>query len=240
MRVGTTGDYAPFSVFSDGEYTGFDIRLAEIAAQKLGVTLRFVPTTWANLVGDLEADKFDLAVGGITRTLPRAARVGFSRPTFVIGKCPLVRASDRARFQSLRDIDRPDIKVGVNPGGTNERYVREHLHQAQILTVDDNLLIPRMVAEGQVDVMLTDNLEARRAARRDSRLAAPFADQPWTTETLALLTPRDDQALINWLNLLLEQLENDGTLERLRHEYDLPTNWDLSGSDSMAVGLFQT
>ncbi len=230
IRVGTTGDYAPFSVLKDGGYTGFDIRLAEVAAQQLGVTLRFVPTTWTDLVGDLEADKFDIAVGGITRTLPRSTRAGFSRPTFVIGKCPLVRASDRARFQKMSDIDRPDVKVAVNPGGTNERYVRHHLRLAQIVAVEDNLAIPQMIAEGRVDVMLTDNLEAVRAVRLDPRLAAPYADEPWTIETLGLLTPRDDQALINWLNLLLEQLESDGTLQQLQREFELPARIDLSGS----------
>lgn len=69
--------------------------------------------------------------------------------------------------------------------------------------------------------MLTDSLEAGRAARLDPRLAAPFAGRPWTTETLGLMTSRDDQAFLNWLDLFLEEKEADGTLAGLRGVYGL-------------------
>lgn len=222
LRVGTTGDYPPFSLAVDGHYEGYDIALAELAARALGVRLRLVKTSWPDLMADLAAGKFDLAVGGITRTLPRATRAGFTRPTFVLGKCPLVRREEVGRFGSLAAIDQPGVRVGVNPGGTNEAYAREHLSRASLVLVQDNLAIPGMVASGSLDVMLTDSLEATRASQLDPRLAAPLAEHPWTVETLGLMTAREDQALLNWLNLFLEQKEADGTLAGLREKYGLP------------------
>lgn len=216
LRVGTTGDYPPFSLLQDGHYDGLDIRLARLAAERLGVRIEFVPTRWDSLLEDLSADRFDLAVGGITRTLARARRAGFTRPLLTVGKCPLVRRSDVARLASLRQIDRPEVRVAVNPGGTNESYARQHLKRAQIVVIANNLLIPAMIARGEVDVLITDSVEAERASRRDTHLAV--ASKPWTRETLAWLTPRDDQAFLNWLNLFLEEAEGDGTLERFRRE----------------------
>ena len=113
------------------------------------------------------------------------------------------------------------MTVACNPGGTNEKYVRAHIKNARILLVDDNLAIPSLIAERRADVMLTDNVEAILAARKDPRLVAVSANEPWTTETLGLMTTRDDQVFLNWLNLFLSQAEADGRLPALRQKYGL-------------------
>ena len=219
LRVGTTGDYPPFTLLSEGNYQGFDIQLAARAAQRLGVRVEYVPTRWASLLEDLGADRFDLAAGGITRTLERARRAGFTRPLATVGKCPLVRRGEEARFASEALVDRPEVRVAFNPGGTNESYARAHFPHAQLVRVDDNLTIPEKIAGGAVDVLVTDSLEAARASRLDARLAV--ASPPWTQETLGWMTGRDDQAFLNWLNLFLEECEGDGTLKALRAQFQL-------------------
>ncbi len=218
LRVGTTGDYPPFSHLVDGHYEGYDIELASLIAKELGVEVHFVPTTWKTLVDDQVAGRFDLAVGGITRTDERAARVGFTQPTFTIGKCPLMRRG--ASFRTLQDVDRPGVRVAVNPGGTNERFAREHFQRATLVPVADNLAIPAMIASGEADLLVTDNLEAERASRLDERLAC--GTELWTHETLGLMAPRDDQNWLDWLDRFLSQKEADGTLRELRGRYGLP------------------
>jgi cyclohexadienyl dehydratase len=221
LTVGTTADYRPFTYREEGELKGYDVDLARLIAEELQVEITFVQTSWGRLVPDLRDQKFHLAVGGITRTLPRQTRVGFTDPVLIIGKCPLVRRDDQERFHSLESIDQPGVTVAVNPGGTNEKFVRQHILRAKILLVEDNLAIPSFIAERRADVMLTDNVEALQAAAIDSRLVAVSADKPWTVETLGLMTNRDDQAFLNWLNLFLSQAEADGRLPELRKKYGL-------------------
>jgi len=82
LRVGTTGDYAPFSLRRpDGTYEGADVEMARDLAERLGVAVAFVPTVWADLLDHLLADRFDIAMGGVTVTVPRAQKVFFSMPT---------------------------------------------------------------------------------------------------------------------------------------------------------------
>jgi len=221
LRVGTTFDYRPFTYKEGRQAAGYDVDVARLMARELGVDLVFVNTTWTDLLPHLQEHKFDLAVGGITRTLKRQTKAGFTDPVFSIGKCALVRREDAERLRDLTAIDGPNLTVAVNPGGTNEAYVREHIQQAQILVVEDNLAIPELVAQGQADAMITDNLEALRAAQRDPRLVAISADSPWTAETLGFVTQRHDQAFLNWLNLFLYQAEADGRLELLRQKHGL-------------------
>ncbi len=220
LVVATTGDYPPFSLLKpDGAYEGIDIDLARLAGEELGVEVRFVPTRWNRLTQGLENGDYDLVVGGVTRTLPRAQTGGFTHSYLEIGKSPLVRLEDAFRFRSLKAIDQPEVKVAVNPGGTNESFAREKLKKAQIVVFQSNLAIPEAIATGQVDVMFTDNIEARLIARKDPRLAAVRPDAPLSRETLGWIAPRHDQPFLNWLNLFFEQIEVDGRLEELKKKW---------------------
>src|SRR5262245_2529839 len=53
LRVGTTGDYTPFSLLQpDGSYAGADIDMAHDLAETIGVRVVFVPTVWVDLLDD--------------------------------------------------------------------------------------------------------------------------------------------------------------------------------------------
>src|ERR1700686_3908832 len=81
LRVGTTGDYTPFSLLRpDGAYQGADIDMAYDLAATLGVRLEFVPTVWVDLLDDFLGHHFDIAMGGVTVNPVRAERAFFSVP----------------------------------------------------------------------------------------------------------------------------------------------------------------
>lgn len=221
LRVGTTGDYKPFSYLNPatGEFEGHDIDLAKKMAEDLGVKVVFVKTTWPTLMDDLVADKFDIAMGGITRTLERAKKAQLSHPYLSFGKSPLIRVADKDKYKSLADIDQPHVKIGVNPGGTNEKFVREHLKKAQIVVFDKNLEIPGKVAGGEVDVMITDSIEARLYAKEDQRLFAPLTDQPFTKSQMGFLTPRGDFIFSSWVNAWMEEMILTGELQDITKKW---------------------
>jgi cyclohexadienyl dehydratase len=100
--------------------------MARDMAARLGVRLDVVPTTWANLITDLD-NKCDVAMGGISISLNRAKQAIFSAPYLRDGKAAIVRCADASEFQSLGDIDRPGVRVVVNPGGTNAEFDKDHL-----------------------------------------------------------------------------------------------------------------
>ncbi|MBM3842470.1 MAG: transporter substrate-binding domain-containing protein [Verrucomicrobia bacterium] len=205
LRVGTTGDYAPFSSDAGGVLRGLDIELARDLSGALGLQPVFVPTSWPGLMADLRAHRFDLAVSGITVTAERAREAAFSVAYLEDGKTAIARQVDAPRFGSLAAIDRPGVRVIVNPGGTNERFVREHLRRAEIVLHPDNRTIFAALAEGAADVMFTDGIEVRLQSRRDPRLGGSLAE-PLTRAGKAMLLPRDAEwrgAVDAWLGPLV-------------------------------------
>jgi len=192
LRVGTTGDYTPFSLLRrDGTYEGADIGMAHDLAQRLGVRIKFVPTVWVRLLDDFLAEKFEIAMGGVTITEARAERAFFSLPTFVHGKRPLCRAEDRDRFTSVAAIDQPGVRVIANPGSANEAFARANFKRAAVTIHHDNASVFDEIVAGRADVMVTDGLEVDHQAHLHPELCAAPVTEPFTRLEKAYMFARD-------------------------------------------------
>jgi len=216
LRVGLTGDYRPFS-FRDpatGTVSGLDVDMAQSLADGMGVTLEVVPTAWGSLTADLAAGKFDIAMGGVTITLPRLKTAFFSNPVMRAGKTPIARCADQDRYQTLAQIDRPEVTVITNPGGTNESFDRTTLHNAKILVFPDNATIFDALAQGHADLMITDGVEARLQQKLHPALCAIHPDAPFTTAELGYMLPRD-VALKFFVDAWLHGLDISGAHAKL-------------------------
>jgi cyclohexadienyl dehydratase len=217
LRVGTTGDYPPFSTLdkTTGEYSGFDIDMARSLARGLGVEIKFVPATWSNLAKDLAAGAFDIAMGGVSVALDRQKAGFFSAPYLRDGKTPIARCSDRKKFQTLAEIDAPGVKVIANPGGTNERFDRAHLHAAEIVLYPDNLTIFDRLADGGADIMITDASETRFQEKlHPGVLCAIHPEEPLDFAEKAYWLP-PDPAFKAFVDQRLHLAREDGEFDAL-------------------------
>lgn len=224
LLVGTTGDYRPLSYReADGNYWGFGIEVAGKIAERLGVSIEFVQTSWPTLTADVlaEPQTFDMAIGGITITDARWETMLMSDGYLCNGKTILCRASEADRYRSLVDIDRPEVRVMVNPGGLNEKFALANLTQAQIIVHERNEEIPSLVAEGQVDVMITEITEAPWYVQNDARLSAPLLSSPFTHGEIGVLMRKGQDDLLALVNAVIAQMKADGSLRGLHEKYGL-------------------
>ena len=224
LLVGTTGDYRPLSFReSDDTYSGFGIEMAKEIASYLGVKTAFVQTSWPTLTADVLAkpQTFDLAIGGITITDTRKETMLMSEGYLANGKTILCRASEADRFQSLADIDKPEVRVMVNPGGLNEKFANQNLTHATIIVHQKNEEIPSLVAEGEADVMITEITEAPYYVKTDTRLAAPLLNKPFTHGEIGVLMQKGQEDLLQMVNNKIQKMKADGTLRQLHEKYGL-------------------
>ena len=226
LRVGSTGDYKPFSYRqTDGGFIGMDVELAGELARALGVRLELVPTTWPTLMTDLGADKFDLALSGVSVTAERQRQALFSVPYLHDGKTPITRCEIVARYQTLAQIDRPDVRLIVNPGGTNERFARARAPHARLTVYPDNVTIFGQIVSGAADLMMTDAIETRLQQRLHPQLCAVHPEAPFDMAEKAILLPRDP-ALKTYVDRWLRQrLDNGDVPQRLERWLAFP--WGL-------------
>ena len=214
LKVCTTGDYRPFSFFDPRthEYQGIDIELAHHLAASLGAKAQFIPSTWASLVSDLRAGKCEIAMGGVSVSLNRQKQAYYSIPYLRDGKTAIARCEHVDKLQTLQQIDRPKITVIVNPGGTNESFVRSTIKNARIIVYPDNNTIFEQLLAGRADVMLTDAIETRLQQKLHPGLCAVHPEAPFTFSEKAYLLPRGDDIFKQYVDQWLRQQENNGGL----------------------------
>ena len=221
LKVGTTGDYQPMSYLDPdtGEYVGFENELTKDLAGEMGVEIQYVETSWPTLMEDTLAGKFDLAICGITVNDARKEKALMSNGYIVNGKTILCRAEDADKYTSLEAINRPEVRVMVNPGGLNEQFARENLPDVTLIIHDVNQEIPGLVASGEADIMITEIMEAGYYVGQDSRLAAPLVQEPFTHGEIGVLMPKGSEDLLNYVNEFLRKEKESGRIDELADEY---------------------
>jgi len=217
LRVGMTGDYLPFT-YLDKEtkkFRGFDVDMAEALGKALGVRVEYVQTAWPHLMQDFEAGNFDIAMGGISITLDRQKKGLFSAPIMREGKTPIARCADKDKYETMADIDRSGTRVITNPGGTNERFAKANVRNAEIKTYNDNVTIFDEIAKGNADLMITDASETRYQQKlHPGVLCAVHPEKPFDFAEKAYWLQRDAalKAFVDqWLHIAFE----DGSFNRI-------------------------
>jgi cyclohexadienyl dehydratase len=210
LRVGTSGDYPPFSVrAADGSFTGFDVAVAEAYATARGRRLELISFRWPELAARLAAGDFDVAMSGVTvrpdRLLVGTMTAAVARADAIV----LIRGGEAAPGK----LDRASVRIAVNRGGHLERVARTRLPHATLVPVDDNRRLPALLAGREVAAVVTDTLEAATFATGTFTIAARLAH-----DRKAYWVAPGREALAADLDAWLLERARDGTLARLRRE----------------------
>ncbi len=174
LRVGLSFDYPPFSSGDPASPQGLDVELARAFATSIGRDVIFVRTRWPDLLHDLEAGRFDVALGGVTVRPDRSLAGRFSAPLLESGAVLLVPA--RSGLRDLAAVERGALRIAVNAGGHLERVARSRFPRATILAVTPNDTVPQALDRGAADAVMTDTIEAPRwqATRPEWQRLGPF------------------------------------------------------------------
>ena len=168
----------------------------------------------------LTANKFDVAVGGITRSPARVVTGDFLPAYAPFGKVALINKKNKNKLTSLEKLNDPNVTVIKNPGGTNEQFVLQNLTKAKILTHEKNYEIPQLIAEGKGDLMITENAEAKLYAKKYPQLHAQFLDKPLTpVNYMGFWMPTDDPDYTRVMNYLWNLMDLRGELKALDEKY---------------------
>jgi cyclohexadienyl dehydratase len=221
LRVGTTMDTPVFSMRdpASGKPEGFDMDALETLGPALGVKIEYVKMTFGSMLADLAADKFDVAMSGMGRTLDRARAATFSKPYMRYGKLMMIRSADKERFKSIADLDHSGIKIAYNKGGLNDRFANTMFKQATPTGFESNELATADLLDGKVDAQVSDSTAAIYMARQNPRLSAMSPENVINPVYVAMLLRRDDQTLLNYINIWIDQIELDGTLAKIRAKW---------------------
>lgn len=226
LRVGTSGDYVPFSQRDPaGGRDGFDVALARAYARDRGLAIRWVPMRWDTLDHDFGAGRFDVVMSGVTIRPERSTAGRFSVPVVTSGAVVLTRASS--------DLLPAGARIVVNAGGHLERVARRLFPSAALRPLSPNAAVREALLTGAADAAVSDTLEAPSwlEGTRGLRVLGPFT-RDWKAYWLPALASERARDLDAWLLAR----EADGSLSTLRARYLPEPAREPSATALLAIG----
>jgi polar amino acid transport system substrate-binding protein len=216
LRVAVPQDFPPFgSVGSDMAPQGYDIDMASLIADKLGVKVELVPVTSANRIPYLQTNKVDLVISSLGKNPDREKVIDFSDAyaPFFNG----VFAPADVAIKSAADLS--GKTVGVTRGAIEDLELTKIAPaDATIKRYEDNNGTISAFLSGQVDAVATGNVVAAAIIAKNP----PKKPEP---KFLIKNSPcyvgmnKSEPALMEKVNAIIVDAKKDGSLNKISEKW---------------------
>lgn len=221
IRVGVRTNYRLFSESAGKEFKGFEIDLAHLLAQRLGVQAEFVGVTASDRIEKLLDRQIDMILATMAHTVARDGIIHFIRPHYYSSPTTVVgpKGTD---IQGWSDLSGKAVCV---PLGNFSNIVFSQ-HRVRLLIYDrpDRMIDAlRLGACGMIahdrSLLLANvfgpNAPKSLSERFEEKIS--FNDVPWGIGVRK--EPKDDLGLV--LSLLMADLHQSGKLQTLARDHHL-------------------
>ena len=217
LTIGASNfDARPMTYVEDGQRLGYEPDVA----RAVGAKLRLEPV-WLNLpmmdfYTTLQAQKCDVVWFNQAITAERLSHSCFTRPYGLFNEAIIVRAD--GNIQSAADLN--GLRLGGLADSTNIELGEQFEGVELVPFPGSDQVLPEMLAAlraEKIDALVDDELVLITAAEADPTLRIAFTIE--TQHRFAIALRPEDEALLNILNQTLDQLEADGTLQKLWEQW---------------------
>jgi polar amino acid transport system substrate-binding protein len=220
LVVGTSANQPPMTMLDEsGKPAGFDIDLASLMAQALGVKLVTKQIQFDKLLDALESGKVDVVISNMTINPGRNMRVAFVGPYMTSGKCLITKEENLAKAEGTDELNLPDMNLVVLKGSTSEDIVRTLMPKVKLATVDDIEKGVKMVADDKVGGMMADYPVCLHTVSSNPKAGFISVFSTLTYEPIGIALPANDALFVNWTTNFLERLDKTETLEVLAQKW---------------------
>ena len=224
VRIGIILSIPPVG-FKDnnGQPDGYDVDVAKMVAEKLGAKLEIVDTTAADRIPNLRTGKVDMVIGAFTRNSERAKVIDFSNPYITAVQMGMLVPKD-SPVQGIKDLDGKTI--AVSKGTTAEALFTKVAPNTSTLPFDAQTQALLALRQNQVDAVVDDANLLNYQTKLDSNYRVIIDDAvKGYIDYNGIGIRRNDQQLLNWLNVLVFQMNTDGTSKAIYKKWfgaDMP------------------
>jgi Na+/H+-dicarboxylate symporter/ABC-type amino acid transport substrate-binding protein len=225
LQVGYRPANLPCSFLArDGELVGFDVEMAHILAEDLGVELEFVPFEFDGLGLMLASGQIDMAMSCIASLPDRYAYASFSRSYLDLSLAFIVKDHLRESFRDLTLLaEKEELTIAM---------VSTHYFQPRIERVLPNASIVYLEAaedfftggDQGADALLLSAEEGAAYSYRYPRYTVALVNNGRIRLPAAYAVPKGDVEMMEFVSNWIDLKRKDGTVESL-YEY-----WMLGGA----------
>ena len=211
VRIIVFSDVPPFSSTNvKRELEGFDVDLAKMIADALGVKLELVPATAANRIPYLLTDKADMNVAAMSVTAERAKQVMYSQP--YADTSLAVYGPKATAVRSAADVTK--LKTSVAKGTTEDIVLTALNPNADVMRMEDNATAVQAYLSGQAQLLAANSVVVVELAKKNP--AKEFDFKFALRRAPAHVTVKlGEHNLVRWLDTFIFQSTLTGELNKL-------------------------
>ncbi|MDZ5453960.1 transporter substrate-binding domain-containing protein [Labrys sedimenti] len=209
VRIGVSLGGEPIG-FRDAQNNpvGYDVDVANLLAEKLGVPVEFTDVSGDARISMLVSGQLDIVVANTSATLERAKTVNFSIPYNRAGLRILVQAD--AGIAKLEDLGGKSVVVGR--GTTGESFLKKAVPTANLVYVDqfapDGVL---QLQQKRVDAAIEDSsLLDYLATKNPSLVTLPGL---YSNDPIGIAVAKGDPEFVRWLDMFVSDYIQSGAYE---------------------------
>ncbi|WP_026882580.1 ABC transporter substrate-binding protein [Clostridium akagii] len=212
ISIGIDDTYPPME-FKDSTNTikGFDIDMANAVGKKMGVKVKYVPTTLDGIFLALNSKKFDAVQSSISITGERKKTMIFTKPYIYGGNAVFVRTKDNA-ISSEKDLNGKIL--GIEIGSTSQEVLNKISGIKEIKKYNSTTEAFMDLKTGRVDGVVSDPQVGDyyiSDKKSDFKRSKTMLNQ----EPIGACFRKSDIALRDAYQKAIDQLKADGTLSKL-------------------------
>jgi cystine transport system substrate-binding protein len=211
------GTWSPWTYHDeDDRLVGYDVEVAQLIGEKLGVEVVFVEGEWDGLFAGLDAGRYDLVVNGVEITEERGEKYDFSAPYAYI-RTAIVVNEDNEEIRSFEDLDG---KKTANTISSTYAELAES-YGAIVTGVDDLNQTFELLLSGRIDATLNAELTYYdyMKAHPDRGLKIAALTEEASLVAIPMRKGEDSASLREAVDQALTEIRDSGDLARLSEKY---------------------
>ncbi len=225
LRIGCEATYPPFTFRDGGEIVGYDVDLAAVMCDSLGVAPEFIDTQWSGVIPALYAGRFDIIMSSMSYRKERLEKVAFSIPYAEASQALLIRADDAETIASVADLSGKvlGVKLG-SPGEMMKPDLEAEIAAAkgsgfsEVKIYDDHPAAYLALSQGSVDGVL-NTLPTLGQVMKDRpgayALVRPVGQPNWA----GIAARKEDPEIVEWLDSELTRLKASGEIYEIQEKW---------------------
>lgn len=215
LIVGIDDQFPPMGfVGDDGELTGFDVELARLVAEKLGVEAEIQPINWDAKEMELNSGNIDVIWNGYTITGDRIKNVEFTKP-YLNNEQVLVVANDSLYLEKA-DLEGKIVGAQVESAGLDALNADADLagSLADLPEYDDYLMALMDLGTSRLDAVAIDKILIGYTMQQEPGKYR-MLDESLSDEYYGIGCAKGAVALREAIDVALDELYEDGSIEEL-------------------------
>jgi ABC-type amino acid transport substrate-binding protein len=214
----------PLWFFKDaksGELRGIYKELVDSLAKDLEMTVNWHEVTFANATISLRSGEYDLFGSSASYTVPRATVCNYVGPLWSKGSLAVIRKADAGKFQTMSDLNNPDVTIAVNGGSSDEQRMPLLFPKAKFMAVAGQYSMAAEPVRGsRATACIVGDTEANALAKRNPDWAVVLdPSNPFDKRPNTWMIRYGDVAWKNFLDTWCAYVAANGQVQRLYDKY---------------------